>query len=75
MLIKPNMEHLRTWPDYYIENKTYLPMTWDDLDEEFIDNISKNVEKYTHIANTGNINYLKYFNKSEENYFLIILIK
>ena len=36
VLIKPNMEHLRTWPDYYIENKTYLPMKQDDLDEEFI---------------------------------------
>ncbi len=69
VLIKPSMEHIITWPDYYIENKTYLPMSWDDLDEKFIDDISEKIEKYTHIATTGNINYLKYFNINEENYF------
>tara|TARA_E500000178_G_C16965955_1_gene728424 strand:+ start:552 stop:1598 length:1047 start_codon:yes stop_codon:yes gene_type:complete len=69
VLIKPNMEHIITWPNYYIENKTYLPMAWDDLDEELVNNIPENIEKYIHIANTGNINYLKYFNTNDENYF------
>ncbi|HEY0090745.1 MAG TPA: hypothetical protein VGB37_17980 [Candidatus Lokiarchaeia archaeon] len=27
-LIKPNMDHLETWPNIYIKNKTYIPISW-----------------------------------------------
>ena len=28
-LIKPNMEHLDTWPNIYREYKTYIPLPWE----------------------------------------------
>jgi hypothetical protein len=28
LLIKPNMDHLETWPDVYKSSKTYLPIDW-----------------------------------------------
>lgn len=28
-LIKPDMNHLETWPDLYIPYETYLPISWD----------------------------------------------
>jgi hypothetical protein len=32
LLIKPNMDHISTWPDVYINNKTYIPVSWDGSD-------------------------------------------
>ena len=29
VLIKPNMQTINTWPDWYIPQKTYLPFSWD----------------------------------------------
>jgi len=36
LLFKPSMEHLRTYPDIYVKNKTYVPFEWDfsDFDEK-----------------------------------------
>ena len=28
-LIKPDMSHLETWPNLYIPNETYFPISWD----------------------------------------------
>ena len=28
-LIKPSMDHLMTYPDWYKENETYIPIDWD----------------------------------------------
>ncbi|MCH7964138.1 MAG: hypothetical protein IH852_09390 [Bacteroidetes bacterium] len=28
-LMKPDLTHMETWPDYYVNNKTYLPFKWD----------------------------------------------
>jgi hypothetical protein len=38
VLIKPDMDHLETWPNYYQKWKTYIPLKWDisDLDEVII---------------------------------------
>ncbi|HDQ15186.1 MAG TPA: glycosyltransferase family 1 protein [Sediminispirochaeta sp.] len=32
MLLKPDMSHLRTWPDIYIPYETYVPLSWDGDD-------------------------------------------
>lgn len=32
LLFKPDMSHLETWPDVFIENKTYIPFKWDISD-------------------------------------------
>ena len=36
LLFKPSMEHLKTYPDIYVKNKTYVPFEWDfsDFDEK-----------------------------------------
>jgi hypothetical protein len=32
MLLKPDMSHLKTWPDVYIPYETYVPVNWDGTD-------------------------------------------
>jgi spore maturation protein CgeB len=36
LLIKPSVAHLRTEPDVFVENETYVPVRWDlsDLEEK-----------------------------------------
>lgn len=36
LLLKPDMSHLETWPDIFVENETYIPFKWDlsDLEEK-----------------------------------------
>jgi hypothetical protein len=29
VLVKPDMDHIETWPNIYIKNKTYIPLSWD----------------------------------------------
>lgn len=35
-LLKPDMTHLKTFPDYFVSKKTYIPFKWDfcDLEEQ-----------------------------------------
>jgi hypothetical protein len=32
LLLKPDMSHLKTWPDIYIPYETYVPVNWDGTD-------------------------------------------
>jgi hypothetical protein len=32
LLLKPDMSHLKTWPDVYIPYETYIPLNWDGTD-------------------------------------------
>ena len=32
LLFKPSMEHLKTYPDVYVKNQTYIPFEWDFKD-------------------------------------------
>jgi len=43
LLFKPSMEHLKTYPDIYVKNKTYVPFEWDfrDFNEKIDDLIDK----------------------------------
>ncbi len=36
VLIKPTMEHLTTFPNFYLKNETYIPLKWDMSDAEQI---------------------------------------
>jgi len=45
-LLKPDMNYLITWPDYYIDNQTYVPHAWDFSDFE---------EKITLLINKPNV--------------------
>jgi hypothetical protein len=45
LLFKPDMSHLKTWPDVYIPFETYIPLSWDGTD------IKEKTETY--LANDG----------------------
>jgi len=32
VLVKPDMSHIETWPNIYVPNETYLPVSWDASD-------------------------------------------
>ena len=32
VLLKPDMSHIKTWPDVYIPHETYVPLAWDGND-------------------------------------------
>lgn len=61
LLMKPDMSHMSTWPNLYIENETYIPYSWnlDNLIEQ-INNILFNDEMRISIAETGQANLKKY---------------
>jgi hypothetical protein len=45
LLFKPDMSHLKTWPDIYIPFETYVPLNWEGTD------IKEKAESY--LANDG----------------------
>ena len=51
VLIKPNMSHLKTYPDIFIENQTYISINWDFTDlSEHLNSILENEKEYYRIA-------------------------
>lgn len=55
-LVKPDMSHLETFPNWYIENETYVPIKWDFSDfGEFIDHMKSRDKdgEYLKIAENG----------------------
>jgi len=51
ILVKPDMAHLDTWPNFYIKNKTYLSFKWDFSDLlEKLENILLNYEEFIDVA-------------------------
>lgn len=51
-LIKPSMEHAITYPNWYIPNKTYIPLKWDFSNfHEIINN--RGSMRFNEIANNG----------------------
>jgi hypothetical protein len=47
LLVKPNMDHLETWPNIYIPGVTYVDVKWDWSDlEEKLKHILKNWDSY-----------------------------
>ena len=54
VMIKPNMNHLKTWPNIYRPMETYIPCKWDFSDlEEKINWVFKNISKAQEIASSG----------------------
>jgi len=54
LLLKPNMDHLKTWPDLYIDGETYISHKWDfsDFDEK-LEDILTHPDRYEQIAREG----------------------
>jgi len=51
LLVKPDMEHLETWPNVYIKNETYVPYMWNYADlEKLLSTITDNYKEFVDIA-------------------------
>jgi hypothetical protein len=56
LLIKPSVEHLDTYPDYYKSNITYAPIKWNMEDlEEVLYSVNARYEEFREIARQGQI--------------------
>lgn len=54
ILIKPDVSHIETFPNLFIEHKTYIPCSWDLSDlEKLLIEIDQNYKDYKHIAHQG----------------------
>lgn len=60
LLIKPSMHHLETYPNVFIPDETYIPVSWDlnDLGEK-LDHLLSNYSEYQAIAQNGQEIYKK----------------
>ena len=60
LLVKPSMDHLVTFPNLYLPNETYVPISWDLSDlRETLDKIITNYSLYKEIAINGQELYKK----------------
>ncbi len=67
LVFKPNMDHLETWPNLYVKNKTYLDFSWNLNDiQSKLDNILSNPKQIKHISENAYNFYLDYLNSSEK---------
>lgn len=72
-LVKPDMDHIVTWPNYYIKDETYLSLKWDLSNfEDIMSFISsnKNQDLLKEIAIKGQSKYFSYLNSGEDSYFV-----
>jgi hypothetical protein len=63
LILKPNMQHIETWPNFYIPDETIIEHDWDltDLITKLEDCYS-NYDKYIDIAHNGQRLYEKHVN-------------
>jgi len=63
LLLKPSMDHLVTYPNLFIPDETYIPLSWDLSDvEEKLEDVIANYDSYKHIAENGQELYKKVLN-------------
>lgn len=76
LLLKPNMDHLLTWPNFFMRNETYLDFSWDlsDLTDK-IESIKYEKNKYNEIAFNGYNNYNKFTSSIQAGYYFVDRIK
>lgn len=73
LLIKPNMNHIDTYPNIYIKDKTYISCNWDYSDLE--DKIQYAVENFDAIRNEFVNNLRKRYTEEYHEYYLADYIK
>ena len=58
LLLKNNMSHLETWPNYFVENSSYIPFELDSSDLiEKIEEIINDFQSYKQVALNGYKNF------------------
>lgn len=61
ILMKPKMTHMKTWPNFYIANETFVPFSWNLNDlRNCIETVKRNYEKFKEISVNGQELYKKY---------------
>ncbi len=75
-LIKPDMSHLETWPDLYIPDETYFPISWDieKWKDEF-NNILSDESSRKKIAEEGQKRFKNLWDENGMKYFSERFIK
>ena len=69
-LVKPDMTHLVTWPDYFEAGVTYAPHAWDFSDFEItLDTLLAKPEERLAIARAGQTRYLQSLSDEGETAF------
>jgi hypothetical protein len=64
LLVKPNMDHLNTYPNIFQENKTYLPINWDGSDlVETVETIFSNKSLLNEIRQNAWNEFAKSYNE------------
>jgi len=75
-LIKPDMDHLDTWPNLYKKNSTYIPIPWKIENwKAIIPNILDNENYLLEIAKNGQNAYKKIWSKQGNEAFCNHFIK
>jgi hypothetical protein len=70
LLLKPDMSHLETFPDYYRDGETMLALRWDFADiREKIELVAKNPSPFNEIAAEGMRNYFDHLSRSGRERF------
>jgi hypothetical protein len=63
ILLKPNLDHLDTFPRIFVENETYIPLNWDLSNlRDMLLTIDNNYNNYQQIAITGQNRYKELYN-------------
>ncbi len=73
-LIKPDMDHIKTWPNYYKKKFTYLSLDWDFSNFENIIqyiNDKKNESNLNFIAEEGQKKYFYHLSSGEDSPFVL----
>ena len=70
LLMKPDMSHLETWPDYYKPGVTYIPFKWDFSDfASKLDIISAKYDEFMHIAENAQTLYANFISDKGSDKF------
>jgi hypothetical protein len=72
LLFKPSMEHLKTYPDIYVKNKTYVPFEWDFMDfNEKIDDLIDSPDMVKEISSAAIDRYKYLLSDQGQNEFCL----
>ena len=60
MLLKPDVSHMATWPNLYVEGEAYLPFKWDCSDLQAVLEDALEGDRWREIATQAQVVYRKY---------------